>query len=64
MAVKHGIKSTEFYVTMLALILLGVNLYWPVPENLATENTIWSVIGMLGVVAIYNIGRMMIKSSK
>lgn len=61
MTVKHAIKSTEFYLAALAVALLGINLMWAVPEFERIANTMWSVIGIVLIVAIYIIGRTSIK---
>ena len=61
MAVKHAIKSTEFYLSAFAVMLLGVNLMWAVPAFERIANTMWSVIGIVGITGIYVIGRSLIK---
>jgi len=64
MAVKHAIKSTEFYLTSLGVTLLGINLMWRVPDFERIANTMWSVIGIVALTGIYVIGRSLIKKGQ
>ena len=63
MAVKHAIKSTEFYVTVFGILLCGVNLFWVVGIVNETINTAVSIAGIVALAGIYVIGRALVKKS-
>ena len=71
MAVKHAIKSTEFYLSAFAILMLGVNLFWPIPDEVksipavaasyANVNNACTVIGIVVIVALYIYSRSIVK---